>query len=41
MIYAELIPADHLLRALSAAGDFSFVSVLVKDCYCPGNGRPS
>ena len=41
MIYEELIPADHLLRELSAAVDFSFVSELVKDCYCPDNGRPS
>jgi len=41
MIYKELIPADHLLRKLSAAVDFSFVSELVGDCYCPDNGRPS
>ena len=41
MIYEELIPADHLLRELSAAVEFSFVSELVKDCYCPNNGRPS
>jgi len=41
MIYEDLIPADHLLRKLSAAVDFSFVSDLVRDCYCPDNGRPS
>jgi hypothetical protein len=41
MIYEELIPADHLLRRLSAAVDFSFVSDPVSDCYCPDNGRPS
>ena len=41
MIYEELIPADHLLRRLSAAVDFSFVPDLVSDCYCPDNGRPS
>ncbi len=28
MIYEELIPADHLLRQLAAAVDFSFVSEL-------------
>ncbi len=41
MIYEDLIPADHLLRKLSAAVDFSFVSELVSDCYCPDNGRSS
>ncbi len=41
MIYEELIPADHLLRRLSEAGEFSFVGPLVSDCYCPDNGRPS
>ena len=40
MIY-DLIPADHLLCKLAAAVDFSFVSDLVSDCYCPDNGRPS
>ena len=33
MIYEDLIPADHLLRRLSAAVDFSFVSELVSDRY--------
>ena len=41
MIYEDLIPADHLVRRLSAAVDFSFVSDLVRDCYCPDNGCPS
>lgn len=41
MIYEDLIPTDHLLRRLAAAVDFSFVSALVHDCYCPDNGRPS
>ena len=41
MIYDELIPADHLLRHLAAAVDFSFVSDLVSACYCSDNGRPS
>ena len=38
MIYAELIPGDHLLRKLSAVVDFSFVCELVSDCYCPDRG---
>ncbi len=37
MIY-DLIPADHLLRKLAAAVDFSFVSELVSDRYCPHHG---
>ena len=41
MIYDELVPPEHLLRRIAAAVDFDFVSVLVRDCYCPGNGRPS
>ena len=41
MIYEELMPADHLLRKLSAAVDLSFVSEIVSDCYSPDNGRPS
>lgn len=41
MIYEGLIPADHLLRRLSAAVDCSFVGPLVSDCYCADNGRPS
>jgi len=40
MIYEELIPADHLLCKLAAMVDFSLVSELVSDCYCPDNGRP-
>ena len=41
MIYEDLIPADHLLRKLSAAVELGFVAELVSDCYCPDNGRPS
>ena len=41
MIYEELIPADHLLRKLATAVELSFVSKLVRNCYCPDNGRPS
>jgi len=41
IIYEDLIPADHLLRNLTARVDFGFVRELVSDCYCPDNGRPS
>jgi len=41
MIYDELVRPDHLLRRIAAAVDFDFVSELVRDCYCPDNGRPS
>ena len=41
LIYERLVPADHLLRRIAAAVDFSFVRELVQDCYCPDNGRPS
>lgn len=41
MMYAELVPADHLLRRIAAAADLDFVTELVRDCYCPDNGRPS
>ena len=35
------MPADHLLRRITAAVDLSFVTELVSDCYCPDHGRPS
>jgi len=41
LIYDRLVPADHLLRRIAAAVDFAFVTDLVRDCYCPDNGRPS
>ena len=41
MIYEDLISRDHLLHKPAAAVDFSFVSELVHDCYCPDNSRPS
>lgn len=41
LICEELIPAQHLLRKLTRALDFSFVRDLVQDCYCPDNGWPS
>ena len=36
----NLVPEDHILRSIDKAVDFSFVRDLVKDCYCPDNGRP-
>ena len=36
----ELVPADHLLRKVEKAIDFSFIHDLVKDLYCPDNARP-
>ena len=41
MIYNELVPPEHLLCRIAASVDFAFVSGLVRDCYCPDNGRPS
>ena len=41
LIYERLVPPDHLLRRITAAVDFAFVPDLVRDCYCPDNGRPS
>ena len=41
VICEDVIPADDLLGELAGAVDFSFVSELVRDCYCPDNGRPS
>ena len=37
----ELVPADHLLRKVDKAIDFSFIHDAVKDLYCPDNGRPA
>lgn len=37
----DLVPEDHLLRAIDQAIDFSFIYELVKDLYCADNGRPS
>ena len=37
----DLVPRDHILRAMDAAIDFSFIYDLVKELYCPDNGRPS
>lgn len=40
MVYDRVIPKDHFLKKLSAVVDFSFVNDLVRDLYCPDNGRP-
>lgn len=37
----ELVPSDHLLRKIDRTIDFSFLHDLVKDFYCPDNGRPA
>lgn len=36
----DLVPEDHILRIIDKVVDFSFVHDLVKECYCPDNGRP-
>ena len=36
----DLAPQDHILRQIDKLVDFSFVRSVVKDCYCPNNGRP-
>jgi len=37
----ELLPSDHLLRKIDKTIDFTFIHELVKDLYCPDNGRPA
>lgn len=37
----DLVPQDHLLRAIDKAIDFSFIYDLVKDLYSEDVGRPS
>ena len=37
----ELVPNDHLLRKIEQKVDFNFIHDLVKDFYCPDNGRPA
>jgi len=37
----SLLPEDHLLRKVDKYIDFSFIDNLVKDLYCPDNGRPA
>lgn len=36
-----LVPADHLLRRIDAAVDFTHIYDFVTDLYCEDNGRPS
>ena len=36
----QLVPADHLLRKLDRAIDFSFIHDLTAPLYCADNGRP-
>ena len=37
----QLVPADHLLRKIDEAVDFSFIYDLVEDKYSSDTGRPS
>lgn len=37
----ELVPNDHLLRKIDKHIDFSFIHDLVRELYCPDNGRPA
>ena len=41
VLLEDLVPADHLLRKIEKAVDFSFIHDLCKDLYCPDNGRPA
>lgn len=41
VLLEDLVPADHLLRIIEKAVDFSFIHDLCKDLYCPDNGRPA
>ena len=36
----DLVPQNHILRKIDNMIDFSFVYDMVKDTYCPDNGRP-
>ncbi len=38
---AELVPKDHLLRAIEASIDFEFIYAEVKDLYSENHGRSS
>ncbi len=37
----DLVPAEHMLRKIERAIDWSFIYELVEDKYSLGNGRPS
>ena len=36
----EFVPADHLLREINRAVDFSHIYDIVEDLYCADNGKP-
>ncbi len=37
----DMIPKDHILRKIDEAIDFTHIYDIVKEKYCPDNGRPS
>lgn len=37
----KFVPADHLLRKIDSAVDFTNIYDIVEDLYCLDNGRPS
>ncbi len=37
----NMVPQDHILRKIDQHIDFTFIDGLVKDLYCPDNGRPA
>jgi transposase len=39
-VYDKVVPRNHLLRAIDEMVDFSFVTELAEEAYCPDNGRP-
>jgi transposase len=40
-LYEKIVPADHLLRKINQAVDFSFIHELVQDRYSADFGRPA
>lgn len=36
-----MVPADHLLRKIDKAVDFTQIYSIVEQLYCPDNGRPA
>lgn len=41
VVFTQLVPADHYLRRLKAAVDFTPLRALVADCYAAELGRPA
>lgn len=39
LVFETFVPADHYLRQLNAALDFTRLRPLVADCYSPDQGR--